>query len=285
MSDNTTTALHFSRAAAIYHSRAELQRAVAGKLLHDLGNPFEPGRILELGCGTGFLTENLLQRFTRARIDALDISASMIEQARREMADDARIGWHTCDVWNYQAGAVYDLIASSSSLQWMQPLDRLFVRLASMLKPEGRFLCSLMVEGTLGDLHRLRRDIAPGKLPRSPLPTIAETVASLQIANLRVSRSREEILQTEHTSTEDFLRSIKELGFTGGPLAMSSRVLTRSELKRLIERYSEECALPGGKVAANYVIYSFEGIKTSDGKTLGSLAEPGIPIDDSAERS
>ena len=45
---------------------------------------------------------------------------------------------------------MYDLISSSSSLQWMQPLDALFCRLASMLKPGGRLLCSLMVEGTLG---------------------------------------------------------------------------------------------------------------------------------------
>ncbi|MGA7502384.1 MAG: hypothetical protein WBX00_37285, partial [Isosphaeraceae bacterium] len=56
-------------------------------------------------------------------------------------------------------------------------------------------------------------------------------------------------------------RAIKELGFTGGPLATSSTLLTRGELKRLAERYGVECALPGGQVGANYVIYYFEAFK------------------------
>ena len=180
MRNNTSTVLHFSRAAAVYHTRAELQRAVARKLLQYLSGPVEAERILELGCGTGFLTGNLLEFLARARIDAIDISATMIEQARRAVAANERIHWHVCDVWDYQAGAVYDLISSSSSLQWMQPLDALFCRLASMLKPGGRLLCSLMVEGTLGELHRLRREIAPHKSPRDRLPTIAATVACLQ---------------------------------------------------------------------------------------------------------
>jgi len=261
MRNNASKVLHFSRAAAVYHTRAELQRAVARKLLQYLSGPVEAERILELGCGTGFLTGNLLEFLARARIDAIDISATMIEQARRAVAANERIHWHVCDVWDYQAGAVYDLISSSSSLQWMQPLDALFCRLASMLKPGGRLLCSLMVEGTLGELHRLRREIAPHKSPRDRLPTIAATVACLQSAGFWVSRSGQDALQTEHNSTEDLLRAIKELGFTGGPLATSSTLLTRGELKRLAERYGVECALPGGQVGANYVIYYFEAFK------------------------
>jgi len=261
MSNNTSTVLHFSRAAALYHTRAELQRAVAGKLLEYLSSPVGAERILELGCGTGFFTGHLLEFLSGARIDAIDISAAMIEQARRALAAHKRIHWHVCDVWDYQAGAVYDLVSSSSALQWMQPLDALFCRLASMLKPGGRLLCSLMVEGTLGELHRVRREIAPQKSPRDRLPTIAATVECLQNAGFWVSRTGQETLQTEHDSTEDLLRAIRELGFTGGPLATSSTLLTRGELKRLAESYAVECALPGGRVGAKYVIFYFEALK------------------------
>jgi hypothetical protein len=38
-------------------------------------------------------------------------------------------------------------------------------------------------------------------------------------------------------------------------------LLTRGELKRLAERYAVECALAGGQVGANYVIYYFEAFK------------------------
>ena len=267
MSNNHSTARHFSRAAAIYDTRAELQRTIAGKLMHFLSGSLVPGCILELGCGTGFLTKSLLEQFPLAHLDAIDISASMIEQARQAVAACERAHWHVCDVWNYRARVEYDLISSSSSLQWMQPLDRLFPRLATLLKPGGRLLCSLMVEGTLGELHRLRREIAPRKIPRDRLPTVPATIADLQSAGFSIWRSAQETLQTEHETTEHLLSTIRELGFTGGSLANSSTLLTRGELKRLSERYRLECALPGDKVAANYVVYYFEAFreKVSEG--------------------
>ena len=197
--------------------------------------------------GPGF-SRVICWSFWRAcTIDAIDISATMIEQARRAVAANERIHWHICDAWDYQAGAVYDLISSSSSLQWMQPLDALFCRLASMLKPGGRLLCSLMVEGTLGELHRLRREIAPHKSPRDRLPTIAATVACLQkcrVLGLPFRTGRPANGTQQHRRS---LCTIKELGFTGGPLATSSMLLMRGELKRLAERYGVECACPGAK--------------------------------------
>ena len=169
MKDTISTEVHFSRAAAVYQTRAELQRGIAGKLLQYLSQPAEVRRILELGCGTGFLTGRLVDSLATAEIDAIDLSAAMIEQARRAVGSHDRIRWHVCDVWNYESPQVFDLIASSSSLQWMQPLDELFRRLGTMLKPGGKLLCALMVEGTLGELHRLRREIAPHKPPRHRL--------------------------------------------------------------------------------------------------------------------
>lgn len=262
MRTHASTEIHFSRAAAVYHCRAELQRSIAGKLLSHLSRPLQAPRVLELGCGTGFLTYHLLHSLSPVSIDAVDISSAMIDQARRTLGSDDRIHWYVRDIWDYQPSGDYDLIASSSSLQWMQPLDALFPRLAGFLKPEGRLLCSLMVDGTLGELHRLRREIAPRKCPRYPLPTVDATLAGLRDAGFRVSTAETETLRTVYDSVEDLLRSIRELGFTGGPLATSSPLLTRGELKRLTERYATACAAPGGGVAANYVVYSFEAVKT-----------------------
>ena len=260
MKKNHPTGLHFSRAAPIYHERAVIQRRVAARLMEYLSTPAEAEQILELGCGTGFLTEKLLATFPHARIDAVDLSAAMIEQARGTIGDRGRVQWHVCDVWNYQSQFQYDLIGSSSSLQWMQPLDSLFGRLASMLKPGGRLLGSLMVDGTLEELHHLRREIAPHKIPPERLPTMDQTLADLQAAGFEVSRCGRESLQTEHPGIPDLLRSIRELGFTGGPLSTSSALLTRGELKRLAEEYRADFGLPEGRVAAKYVVGYFEAI-------------------------
>ena len=198
----------------------------------------------------------------------------MIEHARRAVAGNGRVQWHVGDVWDYQAGAEYDLIGSSSSLQWMQPFDALFRRLTLMLKPGGRLLCSLMADGTLRELHDLRREIAPHKIPPTQLPTVAETVANLQDAGFHVSRYGQESLRAEYESSESFLHTIRELGFTGGPLSTSSTLLTRGELKRLAERYRAEYGLPGGRVKASYVVCYFEAVCSSPNPSL-RRDEPG----------
>jgi malonyl-CoA O-methyltransferase len=262
MSDNASTALNFSRAAASYHARAALQREVAGRLLQYLSAPVWPRRVLELGCGTGFLTRHLLDALAPAHLDALDLSAAMVEQARRVIRADEAIRWLVCDIREYHPTEAYDLIASSSSLQWMQPLEDLFSRLAHILLPEGRLVCSLMVDGTLGELHRLRREIAPHKCPRHRLPTIAETIESLRKAGFVVTRSCHETLRTRYRTTTELLDDLSKLGFNGGPLAQSSVLLTRGELARLADRYASACTLPGGHVGADFVVLYFEAIKS-----------------------
>ena len=266
--DETSTALHFSRAARVYHARADLHREIAARLLERLAaapaqpqaNGREQMRILELGCGTGFLTAGLRRLFPAAQIDAVDISPAMIDEARRHGDDGGRTTWHVCDAWHYRAARAYDLIASSSAMQWMQPLDALAARLAAMLEPGGQLLCALMLDGTLRELHRLRKAIAPGKLPHKSLPASEEMTAGLQNAGFRLLHSERQTVPVEYPSSEAFLRTIRELGFTGGPLSTAPAPLVRGELQRLIARYREEFTLPGGRVSASYVVGYFHAI-------------------------
>ena len=217
-----------------------LQREVAERLLGYLTPSRSIERVLELGCGTGFSDRGLAAIAAELRrIDAIDIAPAMISQARRTVAAEPayRRGhsrFEACDVWNYRASQPYDLIASSSALQWMQPLDALFERLTSMLRPGGRLLCALMVEGTLEELHRLRRAVAPHKTPLLSLPHPTAATAGLQRAGFRLLRSARETFQVRYPSGRDFLRCIRRLGFTGGPLSTSSRPLTRGELECLL---------------------------------------------------
>ena len=46
----------------------------------------EIGRVLELGAGTGTLTKKLLERFPRAEVTALDLSAEMLALAQTKLA-------------------------------------------------------------------------------------------------------------------------------------------------------------------------------------------------------
>ena len=47
---------------------------------------FKPLRILDLGCGTGNLTQRILEQFPDAQIDALDLSEDILEESRKRFA-------------------------------------------------------------------------------------------------------------------------------------------------------------------------------------------------------
>ena len=77
--DKRQVAASFSRAAASYDSVAELQRDVGAQLLRRLPVDFVPSRWLDLGCGTGYFTRALAERFVAGHGVALDIAEGMLD--------------------------------------------------------------------------------------------------------------------------------------------------------------------------------------------------------------
>jgi len=75
----------FERAAVYYDIFSVVQRGMAERLVERIER--EPSSILDLGCGTGYLTLLLHRRFPQAQIDAVDFAPAMIEQARARVPD------------------------------------------------------------------------------------------------------------------------------------------------------------------------------------------------------
>ena len=67
--------------------RRWLQRFYEVPVLLRLGGRIPPGSTaLEIGCGSGYGSQLVLQRFGAARIDALDLDPTMIDRARKRLA-------------------------------------------------------------------------------------------------------------------------------------------------------------------------------------------------------
>jgi len=78
----------FSRAANNYDTLALFQKELAEELLNQLSAisyQLSAIKILDIGCGTGFLTYGLAEKFPYANIFGVDISHDMLKVARGKM--------------------------------------------------------------------------------------------------------------------------------------------------------------------------------------------------------
>ncbi|MDO8607992.1 MAG: methyltransferase [Phaeospirillum sp.] len=142
----------FSAAAATYNDHAEAQIRAAGLLLERLPPLPMAARVLELGCGTGLLTQRLLELLgPDAELLATDLSPAMIAQARSAMAD-SRLCFAVVDA---EAPALpdsaFDLIVSSLAAQWFANLPATLDRLVGLLKPGGRLLLTTLGADTFAE--------------------------------------------------------------------------------------------------------------------------------------
>jgi len=156
--DKARIAESFSRAAATYDQVAHLQQAVGRDLLDLLADidtdtdADAPAVVADLGCGTGYFTEQLLARFPGSTCVGIDLAEGMSRYARENRA--AGIHWVCGDAEAMPVGnASIDLLFSNFALQWCQDLNGLMAELYRVLRSDGRVVFSSVGPASLGELR------------------------------------------------------------------------------------------------------------------------------------
>jgi trans-aconitate methyltransferase len=101
--------------------------------------------IADVGCGTGRVTADLLERLPRGRVIAVDRSANMVEEARANLmprfGDRATVlQADLLAIEPADIGEPVDLVFSTATFHWIRDHDTLFSRLFALLKPGGRMV-------------------------------------------------------------------------------------------------------------------------------------------------
>jgi trans-aconitate 2-methyltransferase len=94
--------------------------------------------LVDLGCGTGRVTEALAARVPRGRVIAVDVSPAMIAVARDRLRDVPRIALVRADLAALPFDGVADLAFSTATFHWVLDQPRLFREIFRALKPGGR---------------------------------------------------------------------------------------------------------------------------------------------------
>ncbi|PTM56512.1 malonyl-CoA O-methyltransferase [Desmospora activa DSM 45169] len=154
-------AREFSRLAGRYDRRAVIQKRMAHQIMQTLTEQeVEAREIVEVGCGTGYLTQLLRDRFPDARLTVIDLSDKMVHFARQNVAevkpDTSDIRFIVADAeaveWEKER---YDLIVSNATIQWFNQPRKTIATLVDALREEGFFLASTFGPDTWQELRKL----------------------------------------------------------------------------------------------------------------------------------
>jgi len=133
---------------ALYDERASFVPKLATDLLSWLA-PLAGERILDLGCGTGALTQAIAGR--GARVTGVDSSPDMITTAREKYPE---LAFAVADGQALGFAAEFDAVFSNAALHWMPRADDVLRGVNRALVPGGRFVAELGGHGCVATVTR-----------------------------------------------------------------------------------------------------------------------------------
>jgi len=145
---------HFDAKASQYESSAVLQQEVCQRMLERLDLvTLKPKNILDVGTGTGWGMQGLMQRYKSAQVFALDLSQPMLKQSRQKGSWLRKPKLVCGDAESLPiADNSMDLIFSNLMLQWCDA-EKVFAEFKRILKPDGLLMFSSFGPDTLKELR------------------------------------------------------------------------------------------------------------------------------------
>lgn len=252
--DKRRVAQAFSRSAGAYDGRAEVQRRVQERMLGLLAEAAPAARrALDVGAGTGALLARLAAARPGLAAAAVDLAPGMCALARAALPR-AAVAAGDAEALPFRAGA-FDLVVTTSTLQWLARLGPAIRECARVLAPGGTLAIALFGERTLHELRAAFRAAAgePGHAHAFFGP--ADLRDALAAAGLRPRALFDEDLVEHHPDARAVLRSLKGIGAQNaapGERGLSGRAVTLETLRR----YEAAHRGPAGVPATYHVLYA-----------------------------
>lgn len=119
----------------------------------------ENEKILELGCGNGALWKRNVARNPLVSINLTDISAGMIKDVRKNLADIPCISYQVMDAhYINEPDETFDVVIANHLLFYLDNLDSALREIKRVLKSGGRLVCSTYSHEHMKEINELVRD-------------------------------------------------------------------------------------------------------------------------------
>lgn len=114
--------------------------------------------VMDAGCGSGRVTEELLARLPEGRVVALDASGSMLAEARARLAPwEGQVSFCHTDLLSLRPellgnDAPVDAVLSTATFHWVTDHATLFANLRAVMRPGGQLVAQCGGEGNIQGL-------------------------------------------------------------------------------------------------------------------------------------
>jgi malonyl-CoA O-methyltransferase len=233
--DKRMVASAFNSGAATYDKSARVQKEVAKECARLIGTAVLPAcpRILEIGCGTGCLSQ-ALTKIHKADLLFTDISERMLEKCRENTRDSgARYRLMDGEHPNIQHGE-FDLICSSLAFQWFNRLSEALRNFGNMLSPGGYLVFATMGPKSLQEVRHASR-LRQVALPIRVYPTARDISNALTGAWVRETQIVE-----HYTDGLAFFTHLKRIGAHAGA---RNYTLGCGELRRMLRHLGSDISI------------------------------------------
>ncbi len=238
----------FGKAAAYYREHATVQKEVADRLIASL-DPWKdiipPGPILEVGCGTGFVTGGLRELYPARPMEITDLASEMVKYCSEYIGENEGLEFRVMDAeeFDYEKKS-YSLIVSGFTAQWFKDPSLTLGRLMEAVKPGGLLLASFPGNESFPEWKEHCRELGI-PFTGNELPDTEEVVIKLSTGPAQVDFYEDTVTET-YEDAASFFRHLKKVG---AGTRTKGRPLKPSEMKLLIDHWNKAA---NGKIKVSY---------------------------------
>jgi malonyl-CoA O-methyltransferase len=246
----------FAAASQTYDDVAALQRQVGRTLWQQLGELPINTTLLDIGCGTGFMLTELVnkQQVLPYFSIALDIAEPMLSIAQQNLIKHQSITYLCADAERLplQDQSV-DIVISNLALQWCRNLADVFNDINRILKPGGIIGFSTFGAQTLQELktawqtvdaYQHVNDFFQAEEVSNTLRQAGFTECSLAVVNHQAS----------YPSVYELMTELKQLGAHTVIDGHNPKLTSKTAMQRMVAAYERQT--DGGSIPATFEIIS-----------------------------
>lgn len=130
----------------------------------------QPEVVLDLGCGTGQLTQRLTEQFPDAEVVGIDYSVGMLGEASDRVGIPANLVRADAQYLPFRSASA-DVVVCTESFHWYDDQRRALAEIATVLRPGGQLvIASIAAVTDVGESAARRLSAAGGQPVRALTP-------------------------------------------------------------------------------------------------------------------